>query len=309
MSVSETDDADKLGFPHDIMDRALDAVLAPLVSDGARIAYGGSIERPHNYTLVISSRLGEAYRRLDVQPGTRPFIHFIPYHRILATPAETFLEHLRQLAPYGEAWIVVPDGHLQVAAAVNTRPPGVTYVLRPFDQSDPNVKPDYFTSPAELVATVSYQQLQRLGVPPLRGSFTEMRAAMASACDARVVVGGRRTGFGGPVSGVSEEALLTIRDGKPLAVLGGFGGSARDIAIALGLIPTSQSVPIKAAADREAYESGLRALQDSRPAFEATAAADLPLLSALAENDSLTDVGEQLLRWLCRLPPGPIRGE
>ncbi|MNG01693.1 hypothetical protein D3C84_846860 [compost metagenome] len=69
-----------------------------------------------------------------------------------------------------------------------------------------------------------------------------MRITMMSNSDARIVVGGRVEGYKGTMPGVAEEALLSLRAGKPIFLVGGFGGCARDIAETLGLIqprPTS----------------------------------------------------------------------
>ena len=65
VSVSAADDQDRLGYPPDHMDRVLQAILVPIVTEGAVIAYGGRIEHEHNYTLIISNQLGEAYRRME----------------------------------------------------------------------------------------------------------------------------------------------------------------------------------------------------------------------------------------------------
>jgi hypothetical protein len=43
--------------------------------------------------------------------------------------------------------------------------------------------------------------------------------------------------------GIVEEAILTLESGKPLVVLGAFGGAARDVAIALGLLDAADRVP------------------------------------------------------------------
>ena len=65
--------------------------------------------------------------------------------------------------------------------------------------------------------------------------LTAMRRRQCSNSDARVVFGGRITGFRGAMPGVAEEALLSLRAGQPLFLIGGFGGAARYIAETLGL--------------------------------------------------------------------------
>lgn len=68
-------------------------------------------------------------------------------------------------------------------------------------------------------------------------ALTGLRAYMTSLADARLVVGGRRSGFQGRMPGVVEETLLAVRAGQPVYVAGGFGGAAADIAHRLGRWP------------------------------------------------------------------------
>lgn len=60
--------------------------------------------------------------------------------------------------------------------------------------------------------------------------YLAMRKKMTQDCTARVVVGGRVSGFAGIVPGVLEEAILTFEMSKPLYVIGGFGGVSRLLA-------------------------------------------------------------------------------
>lgn len=50
---------------------------------------------------------------------------------------------------------------------------------------------------------------------------------------ARIVLGGRIAGYSGFVPGIVEEVLLSLEAGKPLFLLGGFGGAAEVLAKAL----------------------------------------------------------------------------
>lgn len=62
-----------------------------------------------------------------------------------------------------------------------------------------------------------------------------MRNFQGARTDARVVLGGQVAGYKGRMPGVAEEALLSLRCGQPLYLIGGFGGAARDVAESLGL--------------------------------------------------------------------------
>lgn len=57
-------------------------------------------------------------------------------------------------------------------------------------------------------------------------SLSAMRTHTTDIASARVVVGGKVSGFAGAMPGVAEEAAVTLRADKPLYVAGGFGGAA-----------------------------------------------------------------------------------
>jgi hypothetical protein len=60
--------------------------------------------------------------------------------------------------------------------------------------------------------------------------LTSMRRTLAQWCDAHVLLGGQTQGFRGKMPGIAQEALLTLEARKPVFLIGGFGGCARDIA-------------------------------------------------------------------------------
>lgn len=61
-------------------------------------------------------------------------------------------------------------------------------------------------------------------------SLTKMRIEMEKTAHARIVVGGKMTGYSGSMPGIMEEFKMTIEAGHPVYVVGGFGGAARYIA-------------------------------------------------------------------------------
>ena len=70
--------------------------------------------------------------------------------------------------------------------------------------------------------------------PPDLGAFNAlcfsiMRKDMARDSQARIILGGRLTGYAGRYPGIAEEALETINSGVPLYIVGGFGGAARAV--------------------------------------------------------------------------------
>ncbi len=64
-------------------------------------------------------------------------------------------------------------------------------------------------------------------------SLTKMREEMNRDLDVRVLIGGMVQNYKGKYPGLFEEAYLALRDGKPLYLLGGFGGCTRAIIEAL----------------------------------------------------------------------------
>ena len=59
--------------------------------------------------------------------------------------------------------------------------------------------------------------------------LSEMRKAMIAGCDFRICAGGRLTGYKGWMPGVLEEIVVAIEMGKPIFLIGGFGGVTRSV--------------------------------------------------------------------------------
>lgn len=57
--------------------------------------------------------------------------------------------------------------------------------------------------------------------------FSDMRIRMSKDCDARIVVGGRHKNFIGYFPGIVEETFYTFTEGKPIYLVGGFGGATK----------------------------------------------------------------------------------
>jgi SLOG cluster2 len=69
--------------------------------------------------------------------------------------------------------------------------------------------------------------------------LTEMRVAMTAEVSARVSLGGKPVGTMGRTSGVLEECYLTVQAGKPLYLIGGFGGATAVVVDAVRGIESS----------------------------------------------------------------------
>lgn len=106
---------------------------------------------------------------------------------------------------------------------------------------------DELAGSAELVCLaldgtrISTQERQKLSShPPSEADWstglTAMRHVTVAETHARIVLGGRVEHYKGAMPGIAEEVLLSLQERRPLFLLGGFGGCARDIAETLGLI-------------------------------------------------------------------------
>lgn len=60
-------------------------------------------------------------------------------------------------------------------------------------------------------------------------SLTKMREEMEDDVDARIILGGRLTGFKGKYAGIIEEFLIASQKNHPIYLIGGFGGAAKAI--------------------------------------------------------------------------------
>jgi hypothetical protein len=60
-------------------------------------------------------------------------------------------------------------------------------------------------------------------------SLTDVRERLTSLANARLCIGGRKVGFEGRYPGIVEEALFSVRQGKPLYLVGFLGGAARQV--------------------------------------------------------------------------------
>ncbi len=69
-----------------------------------------------------------------------------------------------------------------------------------------------------------------VGAYALARGMLAMRQRMTADVDARIVMGGKLTGFSGRYPGILEEVLLALQAAKPVYVLGGFGGAAQAVA-------------------------------------------------------------------------------
>ena len=197
ISISDSPDMSVLGLSNAHLRDAMDRLALHLLSSGARLAYGGDL-RAYGFTEWLFE-LVSRYRRetSEVQIGVTNYLAW-PVHIRMATDE---LEAISAgLADTGELVCLTQDGHRLNPSAWKERA-----LYQPNDQE-------------------------------WAAGLTAMRHVVRRATHARVVLGGRVTGYKGVMPGIAEEALLSLRKRQPLFLLGGFGGCTRDIAETLGLI-------------------------------------------------------------------------
>jgi SLOG cluster2 len=75
-SVSNSPDLDRLGLFERSLKLTVCALATSLVRNGARVAYGGNLDRS-GFTYALYPAVAEAYRSLASQTGRPPFVHFV----------------------------------------------------------------------------------------------------------------------------------------------------------------------------------------------------------------------------------------
>jgi hypothetical protein len=301
MSVSETPDLAVLGLLEGEDKVFLNAALTPLVLSDARVAYGGRIEHPGsvNFTLEISGQLSESYRRLDTALGKRPIIQYLRAHDVQDVGCEKLLAHALRLGSHSEIRLLTGD------VTVATLLPAGRMV-------------DVHIGAQAPVACMSNEELAAL--PEIKKFLTEatdeglpaLRRVMTAEMDARITMGGAVARTAEGRSGVLAEGLAAIDAGKPLLILGGAGGTSRDMAVNLGLIDAAEGVSRDVAAyidkdgkpSKDRFDAQLQEIAARRGAFERTImehGVD-DALRRLARSESQLEIGalvmEVLTKWL-----------
>jgi hypothetical protein len=301
MSVSETPDLARLGMLEGEDKVFLGALLTPLIYSGARIAYGGRVEHPGstNFTLEISSQLAETYRRQDTAPGERPMIQYLRAADAQQVGSDKLFDHALRLGTHAEIRLLLED-----AVVATLLPAG-----RVVDVRAGVNPPQAAASGAELRAVEGLNAFFSVKVDD---GLATMRSAMTRDMDARIIMGGAIARTAQGTSGVVAEALAALDAGKPLLVIGGVGGSSRDVAARLGLIEESELV-YRDTADyidkddrpsKDRYDLQLREIEVRRVKFEQSieSLGIADALRRLAISESHLEAGsltlDILARWL-----------
>jgi SLOG cluster2 len=197
LSVSLPEDMAQIGMGPEHFNDALGEITRQLLALGARLMYGGDL-RAGGVTRMLFE-LAARYFPPSARGGEHPpaIIDVIPYY----AHAELGAEDLR-------AW----EAEFVGTGQLLFMPRGGDHVWTTRERPE-NLVP----APREEWAE----------------SLTSMRTYITRIADARVVIGGKMSGFLGRMPGITEEAFSSLSARKPIFVAGGFGGAARPIALCL----------------------------------------------------------------------------
>ena len=216
ISISDSADMKVLGFGDGHLRDAMTEVATYLLASGDNLAYGGDL-RENGFTWTLFE-LASRYSR---QPSV-----FIPHNRDDQDSVGDIVATLRRIVHYF-AWPVhirMTNDQLDSLAGEVGNVADLKFLDRGGDPITMEHRREIPTCDPDDVTWAE--------------GLTAMRRTMQGEIDARILLGGPVEDYKGRMPGVAEEALLSLRSGQPVFLLGCFGGCARDIAETLGLADT-----------------------------------------------------------------------
>lgn len=232
ISISESADMMARGLGVEHLRDAMAEVARHLLAMGARLVYGGDL-RSHGFTELLFELVATHRRDADVGDARPAIVSYLswPIHSVKS--AQEIRALTKDLTGLVELHCLDQEG-------VETAP----------DAISPGMKTQLPTS----------EEWAR--------SLTSMRRALTDASDARILLGGKISGYKGRMPGIAEEALCSLNAGQPVYLLGGFGGCARDIAEELRLVEHRSSRPIHWTGRDQFFNFDSSALRNGLNAYE-----------------------------------------
>lgn len=206
IAISESPDMAALGLGPEHLRDAMAEIARHLLAMGARLVYGGDL-RVNGFTEILFELVARYRRDADVDDARPAVINYIAWPIVLSKPAAEMRRLVDKLAGLAEIHFLDRHGGDLALTSLNDAT----------SQADEDV--DW------------------------GAALSAMREVLTHASDARIVLGGKTEGYKGRMPGIAEESLTALEAAQPLFLLGGFGGCARDIAVALKLLPQPQSIP------------------------------------------------------------------
>lgn len=245
--------------------RELIILLArPLLRQGASLAYGGDWqERSDNFTYdllrLVSAEQDEAAEREELGDAAgvlrigRLYNYSAWPHYLRVTPAieARWINSCRIVRVDQERAGIAPDERI------------------PDGDFDPGRDVARTPRDVPLNSAICLSAMRRLATDGLSLASPDVpRTEFIPPVAARIVLGGKSSGYSGFMPGIYEEALLGLERSIPLYLLGGFGGAAEAVANAL-LAPPGIPLPEELDPDWQGRHTPnlarLKNLQGSRP--------------------------------------------
>lgn len=200
LSISESDDTLKHGYPPWQVNRVTLQFVAALFGQGAGVIFGhdwredGVMEAVHGFALQMQPPvpLTEEAAQAEAQPL------------------------MRNLLPWPDVARLSHDEQEQLSTTLTVESCGLPEELRQFDGEARTAG-----SGAPM-----YTYLRARGLTFLRHRLTDL-------CHARLCVGGPRSGSQGRYPGLVEEALIAVQQNKPLYLASLLGGASEQIVAAI----------------------------------------------------------------------------
>jgi hypothetical protein len=196
VSISDSPDLALLGLSERHLRDAMVEIARFFLAAGASLTYGGDL-RAHGFTELLFELVASYHRHLEERRSA--ITNFLAWPVHMQLPREE-LDRRRQ--DLGESGTIVC---LDLGGAVI-----------PFD---------------DVLKLQTVEPSSREWATGL----TAMRRTLIQETDSHVLLGGQVKGYRGSMPGVAEEALLALNAHRPVFLIGGFGGCARDIAETIGI--------------------------------------------------------------------------
>lgn len=199
ISISDSPDMLALGISAAHLDDAMTEIARHLLALGARLVYGGDL-RANGFSELLFE-LVVRHRRDADEGDRRPAVtNYLAWPVHASMPKEVLLEVSKDL-----------EGLADLSCL------------------------DLLGAPIPLNDRLNFE-VRTANANEWERGLTAMRSTMLTNSDARIVLGGRTEGYKGIMPGVAEEVAMSLSQGRPVFLLAGFGGCAKDIAEGLGLL-------------------------------------------------------------------------
>lgn len=185
ISISEGGDLSKMGIGEEFLKDLMVELTRHILKAGGRLVYGGDL-RKEGYTALFKE-LSNQYGQKEKTESDAVYI-------------ENYL-----------AWPLYNNVTLeQRAEYLNSR---IRLIPAEVGSNVPECEKDKFVPLCSLENSLKWAS-----------SLTRMRSIVADVTNAKIVVGGRTSGFKGCMAGVAEEFKIAVARQQPTYLIGGFGG-------------------------------------------------------------------------------------